>query len=117
MIQLPKNCKVQYLNDGVQVSMTYATTLPVGVHDGVKVFNSGGYMDVNGRRVKEKRYLNFTFTVPYQHNMPMVLRDKYYEYKKKAMLFNRMKKKDQLEREINVLVPSNVPGRWLFSEI
>ena len=105
MVQLPKNCKVIYGETGVFVKMVYATTLPVGEHDGVNVFksfNSG------------KRYFELNFHVNYQNNLPMKIKNAYFEHKKKAMLFNRMKKQEQLQKEINLISENNYPGRWLF---
>ena len=105
MVQLPKNCKVIYGETGVFVKMVYATTLPVGEHDGVNVFksfNSG------------KRYFELNFHVDYQNNLPIKITNAYFEHKKKAMLFNRMKKQEQLQKEINLISENNYPGRWLF---
>jgi len=40
------------------------------------------------------------------------VKDAYYEHKKKAMLFNRMKKVELLEKEIHILSNSNYAGKW-----
>jgi hypothetical protein len=102
MVKLPKNCKVNYFNDGVYVKATYATSLPTGVHDGVTVFANW----------QGRRYFSLEFNVKYQNNMPTIVMEKYYQYKKKAMLFNRMKKQEQLQKEIDVLSNSIIPGTW-----
>jgi hypothetical protein len=102
MVQLPKNCKVLYFNDGVHVKMTYATSLSEGMHDGVLVFSNW----------QGKRYFSLEFNVKYQNNMPMLVREKYFQHKKKAMLFNRMQKQQHLQREIDALSNSPVPGTW-----
>lgn len=102
MVQLPKNCKVLYFNDGVHVKMTYATSLPEGMHDGVHVFANW----------QGKRYFSLEFNVKYQNNMPMLVREKYFQHKKKAMLFNRMQKQQHLQKEIDALSNSAVPGTW-----
>ena len=102
MVQLPKNCKVLYFNDGVHVKMTYATTLEEGMHDGVIVFSNW----------KGLRYFSLTFDVKYQNNMPTIVRKKYYEYKKKAMLFNRGKKVENLQKQMAELSKSEIPGTW-----
>ena len=44
--------------------------------------------------------------------MPMIVRDEYFKVKKKAMLFNRMKKQQHLQKEIDALSNSTVPGTW-----
>lgn len=105
MVQLPKNCKVIYGETGVFVKMIYATTLPVGEHNGINVFESPN---------SGKKYFELNFHVDYQNNLPMKIRDAYYEHKKKAMLFNRMKKQEQLQKEINIISEYKNPGRWLF---
>jgi hypothetical protein len=103
MVNLPKNCKVIYGETGVFVKMVYATSLPTGVHDGVTVFKSP-----NSR----KNYFELNYHVAYQNNLPMKVKDAYYEHKKKAMLFNRMKKVDMLKQEIDILSNSNYAGKW-----
>jgi hypothetical protein len=102
MVQLPKNCKITYTDDRVRVKMTYATTLPVGEHNGINVFANW----------QGKRYITFEYDVKYQHNMPMIVRDMYFQTKKKAMLFNRMKKQEHLQKEIDVLSNSQFAGKW-----
>jgi len=102
MVQLPKNCKVHYYNEGVQVKMTYATTLSEGVHDGITVFSNW----------KGRRYFSLTFDVKYQNNMPMIVREKYFQHKKKAMLFNRGKKIEDLQKQMGILSNSSFPGTW-----
>jgi len=102
MINLPKNCRVYYFNDSVQVKMTYATSLPEGVHDGVTVFSNW----------KGRRYFSLEYTVKYQNNLPTILMEKYYQHKKKAMLFNRMQKQQHLQKEIDILSNSNNVGTW-----
>lgn len=102
MIQLPKNCKITYTDDRVRVKMTYATTLSVGEHNGINVFAN----------YKGKRYITFEYDVKYQHNMPMIVRNMYFQTKKKAMLFNRMQKQQILQREIEELANSSIPGIW-----
>ena len=102
MVQLPKNCKVLYFNDGVYVRATYATSLSEGMHNGVLVFSNW----------KGRRYFSLEFNVKYQNNMPMIVRDEYYRVKKKAMLFNRMQKQEHLQREIDALSNSVIPGTW-----
>jgi hypothetical protein len=42
----------------------------------------------------------------------MKVRDAYFEHKKKAMLFNRMKKVDMLKQEIDILSNSHYAGKW-----
>jgi len=102
MVQLPKNCKVFYSNDRVQVKMTYATSLPEGEQEGVIVFaNRQG-----------KRYFTLQYELKYQNNMPTLLLEKYYQHKKKAMLFNRMQKQRYLQKEIDILSNSIKPGTW-----
>lgn len=102
MVQLPKNCSIHYYTDGVHVKATYATSLPEGFHDGVYVFSN----------YKGRRYFSLSYEVKYQNNMPMIVREKYFETKKKAMLFNRFQKQQQLQKEINILSISNIPGTW-----
>jgi hypothetical protein len=102
MVNLPKNCKVIYFDDKVCVKMVYATTLPVGEHDGLTVFAN----------YKGKRYIIFEYNVKYQNNMPEIVRNMYFETKKKAMLFNRMKKVDRYKQEINILSNSRYAGIW-----
>ena len=102
MVNLPKNCKVIYFNDRVYVKMIYATTLPVGEHDGIKVFSNW----------KGRRYITFDYSVKYQNNMPEIVMNMYFETKKKAMLFNRMKKVDRYKQEINILSNSRYAGIW-----
>ena len=112
MVQLPKNCKLSYNSNGVIVRMSYATELPQGVYDGVTVWESYPYTDKNGKRVKGKKYFALEFEVKYQHNFPTLIIKTYYEYKKKAMLFNRMQKQQLLQREIDILSNSECPGKW-----
>lgn len=107
MINLPKNCRVYYFNDSVQVKMTYATTLPEGLHDGVTVFSNW----------KGRRYFSLEYTVKYQNNMPTILMDKYYQHKKKAMLFNRMQKQQHLQKEIDILSNSDHVGTWNIAHL
>ena len=102
MVQLPKNCSIHYYNDGVHVKSTYATSLPEGFHDGVYVFSN----------YKGRRYFSLSYEVKYQNNMPMIVREKYFETKKKAMLFNRLQKQQQLQKEIDILSTSLFPGTW-----
>jgi hypothetical protein len=102
MVQLPKNCKVLYFNDGVYVRATYATSLPEGMHDGVLVFSNW----------KGRKYFSLEFNVKYQNNMPMIVRDEYYKVKKKAMLFNRGKKIENLQKQMAALSKSEIPGTW-----
>jgi len=102
MVQLPKNCSMHYYSDGVHVKSTYATSLPEGFHDGVFVFSN----------YKGRRYFSLEFKVDYQNNMPMIVRDRYFQTKKKAMLFNRMQKQQMLQKEIDALSNSTVPGTW-----
>jgi hypothetical protein len=82
--------------------MTYATTLEEGMHDGVLVFSNW----------QGRRYFSLTFDVKYQNNMPTIVREKYFQHKKKAMLFNRMQQQIQLQKEIDALSKSAVPGTW-----
>lgn len=107
MINLPKNCRVYYFNDSVQVKMTYATSLPEGLHDGVTVFSNW----------KGRRYFSLEYTVKYQNNMPTILMEKYYQHKKKAMLFNRMQKQQHLQREIDILSNSDNVGTWNIAHL
>ena len=107
MINLPKNCRVYYFNDSVQVKMTYATSLPEGLHDGVTVFSNW----------KGRRYFSVEYTVKYQNNMPTILMEKYYQHKKKAMLFNRMQKQQHLQREIDILSNSDNVGTWNIAHL
>ena len=102
MVQLPKNCSIHYYTDGVHVKSTYATSLPEGFHDGVYVFSN----------YKGRRYFSLSYEVKYQNNMPMIVREKYFETKKKAMLFNRLQKQQQLQKEIDILSTSLFPGTW-----
>jgi hypothetical protein len=102
MVQLPKNCSIHYYTDGVHVKATYATSLPEGFHDGVYVFSN----------YKGRRYFSLSYEVKYQNNMPMIVREKYFETKKKAMLFNRLQKQQQLQKEIDILSTSQFPGTW-----
>lgn len=102
MVTLPKNCKVNYSNDGVYVRATYATSLPVGLHDGITVFSNW----------KGRKYFSIEFNVKYQNNLPTLVTEKYFQTKKKAMLFNRMKKQEHLQKEINILSNSEFPGTW-----
>jgi hypothetical protein len=102
MVQLPKNCSIHYYTDGVYVKATYATSLPEGFHDGVYVFSN----------YKGRRYFSLSYEVKYQNNMPMIVREKYFETKKKAMLFNRLQKQQQLQKEIDILSTSQFPGTW-----
>ena len=101
MVQLPKNCKLIYGNTGVFLKVVYATTLSVGEHDGVTVFKSSK---------SNKRLLELNSHITYQYNLPMKIKDAYYELKKKAMLFNRMQKQQILQREIEELANSSIPG-------
>ena len=103
MVTLPKNCKVIYGNTGVFVKMIYATSLPVGEHDGINVFKSPN---------SGKRYFELNFHVDYQKNMPMKVTEAYFEHKKKAMLFNRLKKQEVLKKEIEIISNSEFPGTW-----
>ena len=102
MVQLPKNCKVLYFDDRVHVRITYATSLPEGVYDGMIVFSNW----------KGRRYITFEYNVKYQHNMPMIVRDMYFQTKKKAMLFNRKKKIQHLEKQVDILSNSRFAGLW-----
>jgi hypothetical protein len=111
MITLPKNCKVSYNSNNVTVRMVYSTQLPVGEYNGIKVYQPREHIiDINGRRSKGKNYFALEFNVPYQNNMPHVLHTTYFEYKKKAMLFNRMKKQEELQRQIGLLSNDPFPG-------
>jgi hypothetical protein len=74
--------------------MIYATSLPTGEHDGVNVFKSPN---------SKKNYFQLSFSIEYQNDLPKKIRDAYFETKKKAMLFNRMKKVDMLKKEIDIL--------------
>jgi len=103
MVTLPKNCKIIYGETGVFVKMVYATSLPTGEHDGIKVFKSP---------FSKKNYFELNYHVAYQNNLPMKVRDAYFEHKKKAMLFNRMKKVDMLKQEIDILSNSHYAGKW-----
>ncbi len=103
MVQLPKNCKIVYGEKSVFVTMVYATSLPVGEHNGVKVFKSP---------YSKRNYLELIYKVDYQNNMPHIVKQTYFEYKKKAMLFNRMQKQQKLQQEINILASSQIPGTW-----
>jgi hypothetical protein len=87
--------------------MTYATTLPEGVHDGVTVYSNW----------KGRRYFSLEYTVKYQNNMPTILMEKYYQYKKKAMLFNRMQKQQHLQKEIDILSNSDNVGTWNIAHL
>ena len=107
MINLPKNCRIYYFNDSVQVKMTYATTLPEGLHDGVTVYSNW----------KGRRYFSLEYTVKYQNNLPTILMEKYYQHKKKAMLFNRMQKQQHLQKEIDILSNSNNVGTWNIAHL
>lgn len=107
MINLPKNCRVYYFNDSVQVKMTYATSLPEGLHDGVTVFSNW----------KGRRYFSLEFNVKYQNNLPTLVMEKYYQYKKKAMLFNRMQKQQHLQKEIDILSNSDNVGTWNIAHL
>jgi hypothetical protein len=100
MVQLPKNCKVIYGETGVFVKMVYATSLPTGEHNGIRVFKSP---------FSKKNYFELNYHVAYQNNLPMKVKDAYYEHKKKAMLFNRMKKQEELQRQIGILSESFYP--------
>ena len=102
MVQLPKNCSIHYYMDGVYVKATYATSLPEGFHDGVYVFSN----------YKGRRYFSLSYEVKYQNNMPMIVREKYFQTKKKAMLFNRMQKQQLLQKEIDILSNSEFAGTW-----
>jgi hypothetical protein len=107
MVQLPKNCKVLYFNDGVYVRATYATTLLEGMHDGVLVYSNW----------KGRRYFSLEFNVKYQNNMPQIVKDEYFKVKKKAMLFNRMKKQQHLQKEIDILSNSDYVGVWNIAHL
>ena len=107
MINLPKNCRIYYFNDSVQVKMTYATSLPEGVHDGVIVYSNW----------KGRRYFSLEYTVKYQNNLPTILMEKYYQHKKKAMLFNRMQKQQHLQKEIDILSNSDNVGTWNIAHL
>jgi hypothetical protein len=61
---------------------------------------------------KGRRYITFEYDVKYQHNMPMIVRDMYFQTKKKAMLFNRKKKIQHLEKQVDILSASEIPGSW-----
>jgi len=102
MVQLPKNCKVLYFDDRVHVRMVYPTTLPEGIHDGLVVFSNW----------KGRRYIVYEYDVKYQHNMPMIVKDMYFETKGKAMDFNRAKKEERLREEREILKKSKFPGLW-----
>jgi hypothetical protein len=112
MVTLPKNCRVSYNSNGVKVRMVYSTELPQGVYNDVTVWESYPYVDKNGRQIKGKKYFALEFEVAYQNNLPMKVKDAYYEHKKKAMLFNRMKKVDMLKQEIDILSNSHYAGKW-----
>ena len=112
MVTLPKNCRVSYNSQGVHVRMVYSTQLPQGVHDGVTVWKSNDYTDKNGKRCKGKNYFALEFQVDYQKNLPMLINKAYFEYKKKAMMFNRSKKVDKLRKELEILSNSEFPGTW-----
>lgn len=112
MVQLPKNCRVSYNTNGVNVRMVYSTQLPQGVYDGVTVWKSYDYTDKNGKMCKGKSYFALEFQVDYQKNLPMKVMNVYFEYKKKAMLFNRMQKQQLLQKEIDALSNSDFPGVW-----
>ena len=103
MVTLPKNCKVVYGSTSVFVKMIYATCLPVGEHDGITVFKSPK---------SGKNYFELNFHVDYQKDMPMKVSKAYFEYKKKAMLFNRMQKQQLLQKEIDILSNSEFAGTW-----
>jgi hypothetical protein len=103
MVNLPKNCKIIYGETGVFVKMVYATSLPTGEHDGVNVFKSPN---------SKKNYFQLSFSIEYQHNLPRKITDAYFETKKKAMLFNRMKKVDMLKQEIDILSNSHYASKW-----
>lgn len=103
MVQLPKNCTVIYGNTGVFVKMIYATSLPIGEHDGITVFKSPK---------SSKNYFELNFHVDYQKDMPMKVTKAYFEHKKKAMLWNRMQKQQLLQKEIEIISNSEFPGTW-----
>jgi hypothetical protein len=94
MVNLPKNCRILYGENSVYVYMIYATSLPTGQHDGVNVFKSPN---------SKKNYFQLSFSIEYQNDLPKKIRDAYFETKKKAMLFNRMKKVERLNKEIDIL--------------
>jgi len=103
MVTLPKNCKVVYGSTGVFVKMIYATCLPVGEYDGITVFKSPK---------SGKNYFELNFHVDYQKDMPMKVSKAYFEHKKKAMLFNRLKKQEIIKKEIEIISNSDFPGTW-----
>ena len=112
MVTLPKNCTVSYNSNGVKVRMVYSTELPQGVYDGINVWQSRPYVDKNGKHCNGKRYFALEFNVDYQKNLPMLINKAYFEYKKKAMLFNRMQKQQLLQKEIDILSNSEFAGTW-----
>jgi hypothetical protein len=112
MVTLPKNCRIAYTSNGVHVKMTYSTELPVGTYDGITVWESYPYTDKNGKTCRGKKYFALEFQVDYQKNLPMLINKTYFEYKKKAMLWNRMQKQQLLQREIDALSNSDFPGSW-----
>ena len=42
----------------------------------------------------------------------MIVKDEYYKVKKKAMLFNRGKKVENLQKQMAALSKSETPGTW-----
>lgn len=102
MVKLPPNCKINYFNDKVNVKMTYATSLPEGVYDNMTVFSNW----------KGRRYITFEYDVKYQNNLPMLIKDMYFQTKKKAMLFNRKKKQEHIQKEMDLLSRSDFAGLW-----
>ena len=43
--------------------------------------------------------------------------EKYYQHKKKAMLFNRMQKQQHLQKEIDILSNSDNVGTWNIAHL
>ena len=103
MVNLPKNCKLVFDANNVVLTATYGTTLPEGVHDGITVFRSCK---------SGKKFFSLHEKIKYQNNLPNVVTEKYFILKKKAMLFNRMKKQEKLQKEIDILSNSKFPGLW-----
>ena len=115
MIKLPPNCRLTYTDNGVKVRMTYSTVLPVGIHEGLEVFQGRDYYTKKGKFMRGKRYLVLEFDVATQYNlnkMFIAIRQTYYEFKQKAMIFNRIKKQDKIGKEVQVLSKSMFPGTW-----
>lgn len=112
MVQLPKNCRVTYTNNSVHVRMTYSTELEQGVYDGITVWQSRPYVDKNGKHCKGRRYFALEFTVDYQKNLPTLITEAYFEFKKKAMMWNRSKKIEKYQKENDILSKSKCVGTW-----